>query len=25
VIPYLIDKSKNEILILGIYKNNLWD
>ncbi|EAH6976217.1 type II toxin-antitoxin system RelE/ParE family toxin, partial [Campylobacter jejuni] len=24
-IPYLIDKSKNEILILGIYKNNLWD
>ncbi|EAJ5954612.1 type II toxin-antitoxin system RelE/ParE family toxin, partial [Campylobacter jejuni] len=25
VIPYLIDKSKNEIVILGIYKNNLWD
>ncbi|ABS43562.1 plasmid stabilization system [Campylobacter jejuni subsp. doylei 269.97] len=25
VIPYLIDKSKNEILILGIYKSNLWD
>ncbi|EAI4846033.1 type II toxin-antitoxin system RelE/ParE family toxin, partial [Campylobacter jejuni] len=24
-IPYLIDKSKNEIVILGIYKNNLWD
>ncbi|EEP3708045.1 type II toxin-antitoxin system RelE/ParE family toxin [Campylobacter jejuni] len=25
VIPYLIDKSKNEIVILGIYKSNLWD
>ncbi|EAH5187779.1 type II toxin-antitoxin system RelE/ParE family toxin, partial [Campylobacter jejuni] len=24
-IPYLIDKSKNEIVILGIYKSNLWD
>ncbi|EAI7014188.1 type II toxin-antitoxin system RelE/ParE family toxin, partial [Campylobacter jejuni] len=23
--PYLIDKSKNEIVILGIYKSNLWD
>ncbi|EAI6204180.1 type II toxin-antitoxin system RelE/ParE family toxin, partial [Campylobacter jejuni] len=22
---YLIDKSKNEIVILGIYKSNLWD
>ncbi|EAH6121907.1 type II toxin-antitoxin system RelE/ParE family toxin, partial [Campylobacter jejuni] len=21
----LIDKSKNEIVILGIYKSNLWD
>ncbi|EAJ4425079.1 TPA: type II toxin-antitoxin system RelE/ParE family toxin, partial [Campylobacter jejuni] len=25
IIPYLIDKSKNEIVILGIYKSNLWD
>ncbi|ENV8236065.1 type II toxin-antitoxin system RelE/ParE family toxin [Campylobacter jejuni] len=25
IIPYLIDESKNEIVILGIYKNNLWD
>ncbi len=25
VIPYLIDENKNEIVILGIYKNNLWD
>ena len=24
VIPYLVDENKNEILILGIYKNNLW-
>ena len=25
VIPYLIDENKNEIVILGIYKSNLWD